>query len=360
MYIYIYMSIFSLKNLSHYALAIALVMLAVFFGDRIKAMFDTQKSDEYQLIRKYLLNDSPLYGYNRPKLWVHTKYEYNARVWQSFMSRSSTDLNQPYIHMTVRSIINHCGNDFNVCLIDDNSFKQLIPGWTTEIFAAPEPFQHHIRELAFAELLYIYGGLVVPNSFVCLKNLMPFYKEGLAKNRPFICENINRYSNSMSSTKRPMFVPDVTFMGASKRCKEIRAYAEFLRKCNENPHFTAEPDILGYTSKWISQQIAANKFELISGLCIGTKDRDGRPILLEDLMEEKELAICPKQTYGIYIPADELLKRLKYQWFAVLSMEDLVNSSPILTKYMLMSLTPTMMVVDEIESTSEIRTVVAI
>ena len=28
---------------------------------------------------------------------------------EGFHSRSSTDLNQPYIHLTIKSIINHCG-----------------------------------------------------------------------------------------------------------------------------------------------------------------------------------------------------------------------------------------------------------
>ena len=354
------MSIFSIKNLSHYALAIALVMLAVFFGDRIKAMFDTKKSDEYELIRKYLLNDSPLYGYNRPKLWVHTKYEYNARVWQSFMSRSSTDLNQPYIHMTVRSIINHCGNDFNVCLIDDNSFKQLIPGWTANITGIPDPFKTHIRELAMAELLYIYGGLVVPNTFVCLKNLMPLYLEGVANDTPFVCENRNRFSNSMHETRRSAFMPDMFFMGAPKRNKEIHAYAEYLKKRNENPHFTAEPDFFGYTSEWTMKEIAAGRITLVNGLAIGTKDRSGRPILIENLMEEKDLDICPMKTYGIYIPGDDLMKRIKYQWITVMSVEELANSNMCITKYLLMSLVPVEETISEYSNEPEVRTVVTI
>lgn len=354
------MSVFSVTNLSHYALAIALVMLAVFFGDRIKAMFDTKKSDEYELIRKYLLNDSPLYGYNRPKLWVHTKYEYNARVWQSFMSRSSTDLNQPYIHMTVRSIINHCGNDFNVCLIDDNSFRQLIPGWTANIAGIPEPFKTHLRELAMAELLYIYGGLVVPNTFVCLKNLMPLYLDGISNDTPFVCENRNRFSNSMHDTKRSAFVPDTFFMGTPKRNKEIRAYAEYLKHRNENPHFTAEPDFFGDTNEWITKEIVAGRISLMSGLSIGIKDLKGRPILLEDLMEEKDLNICPAQTYGIYIPGDDLMKRIKYQWMTVLSVEELANTNMCITKYLLMSLVPVEEVTVSEYNETEVRTVVAI
>ena len=54
------------------------------------------------------------YGDNKPKLWIHSKYVRNSRVWKSFRSRSSLDLNQPYIHLTIKSIIYHCGNEYSV------------------------------------------------------------------------------------------------------------------------------------------------------------------------------------------------------------------------------------------------------
>ena len=39
------------------------------------------------MIKLYLLNDSPLYGQNKPKIWIHSKYELNARKWRDFQSR---------------------------------------------------------------------------------------------------------------------------------------------------------------------------------------------------------------------------------------------------------------------------------
>ena len=118
------MALFSEKGLFYTIVTIGIVLVVNTFGNKIKDAINPNNEDE--LIRKYLLNDSPLYGYNRPKLWIHTTYEYNSRKWKSFESRSSTDLNQPYIHLTIRSIVNQCGDDFNICLIDDDSFSQLI------------------------------------------------------------------------------------------------------------------------------------------------------------------------------------------------------------------------------------------
>ncbi len=147
------MALFSEKGLFYTIITIGIVLVVNTFGSKIKDAINPNNEDE--LIRKYLLNDSPLYGYNRPKLWVHSKYEYNARKWKSFGYRSSTDLNQPYIHLTIRSIVNHCGDDFNICLIDDDSFSQLIPGWKTNVSELPEPSKHYYRELGMIQLLYI-------------------------------------------------------------------------------------------------------------------------------------------------------------------------------------------------------------
>jgi hypothetical protein len=87
-----------------------------------------KEGDEYEMVKKYLLNDSPLYGFNKPKIWIHTKYEISARKWKDFYWRNTYDLNQPYIHLTIKSIINHCGGkDFHICLIDDETFSKLLP-----------------------------------------------------------------------------------------------------------------------------------------------------------------------------------------------------------------------------------------
>ena len=92
-----------------------------------------EDSDEdYQLIQKYLLNDDNLDDFNKSKkpiLWIHINYEYNSRDWLSFGSRSSFCLNQPYLYLTIRSIIESCGKSFRICIIDDNAFEKLIPGW---------------------------------------------------------------------------------------------------------------------------------------------------------------------------------------------------------------------------------------
>ena len=185
--------LFSIKNTKYYIFMAVVVLVSGIFASKLKQSFET--NDEYELIRKYLLNDSPLHGHNRPKLWIHTKYEINARKWKDFYSRNTTDLNQPYIHLTIKTIIDHCGDDFNICLIDDQTFSKLLPSWDIDISTLAEPIKSHFRELGLAQLIYYYGGMVVPNSFICKKNLKPLYDNGISGNKAFVCENTNHYTN---------------------------------------------------------------------------------------------------------------------------------------------------------------------
>jgi hypothetical protein len=290
-------------------------------------------NDEYDLIKKYLLNDSPLYGFNRPKLWIHSKYEMNARKWKDFYSRNSTDLNQPYLHLTIKTIINHCGDDFNICLIDDESFSKLIPSWDIDLVNMAEPMKAHMRELAMSQILYYYGGMIVPNSFVCIKNLKGLYNEGIRNNKPFVTEYINRSINLLRQKQKMLFTPNTFFMGANKNDPTIKILIEYLKRRNQSPHFTSEPDFVGDTSTMLIDFIQSDQMTLIRGQMIGVKTRKDKQVLIEDLMEENYLDLS-EDLYGIYIPADEILNRPKYQWFAVLSEDEILHSNIIIAKYL--------------------------
>ena len=327
------MSLFSEKGLFYTVITIGIVVMANAFGNKIKNSI-APKNSEDELIRKYLLNESPLYGYNRPKLWVHTKYEYNSRKWKSFGSRTSTDLNQPYIHLTIKSIINHCGDDFNICLIDDDSFSQLIPGWKTKVSELPEPQRSYYRELGMIELLYIYGGFIVPNSFVCLRNLAPLFAKNIAVDKPFVFEKTNHNASIIKNQRDQKFTANSMFIGSPKRNAVIKDMIDYLRQRNKNPHYNSEADFFGYTSKWLDNEISRNHINLIDGIYIGVKNADRMPVLIENLLEEEPIVFCNDRTHGIHIPEDEMLSRSAYNWFPVTSINNLLNTNTVISKYL--------------------------
>jgi hypothetical protein len=317
---------FDKKYAYHYLFAIGVVGVASYFGDKIKQGLSSNDA-ENELIRKYLLNESPLYGMNRPKLWIHSTYEKNARQWKDFYSRNSTDLNQPYIHLTIKSIINHCGADFNICLIDDETFSKLIPTWEINMATLSEPHKSMYREYGMLQLLYLYGGIIVPNSFICTKNLSPLLAE-----QPFVAEMVNRTCNVASKKENQNFMPSTKFMGAKKGCPVVKKMLD-ENKLDVNRHFTTESKFLGNTQQWLYNAVNTGSMNLVNGKRIGTKTSKGKQILLEDLMSENFLDL-DNEAYGIYVPADEVLSRPKYQWLAYLSSEEVLKTNPIIVKYL--------------------------
>ena len=325
------MSILNSKNIYFYALAFSMLFVASYVGSSFNDAF--KPHDEYDLIKNYLLNDSPIYGFNRPKIWIHTKYEYNARRWKSFQSRSSYDLNQPYIHLTIKTIIDHCGDDFHICLIDDNTFSKLIPSWDIDLATVAEPMKSQLRQVGMAELVYYYGGMVLPNSFLCRKPLAGFYKSGISGGKPFVCEQINHKVNLMKERQRLTFLPDTYIFGAEKNDATIKELIVYLKARNQTPHFSSDRDFLGDTEQWCMNAISAQKMNLMGGEHVGVKTQKRTPILVDNLMEEQYLDLA-SNCVGIYIPEPEILARKKYQWFAVLSTEELMKTNMTITRYM--------------------------
>ena len=141
----------------------------------------------------------------KPIIWIHIPYEYNSRDWSSFGSRSSLDLNLPYQNLAIESIIDHNPN-FHICLIDDTSFNNLLPGWTIDITKVGEPQNHNLRKLCLLKLLYNYGGMIVPSSFLCLQNLEVLYDLGIRNDKPFVVENRSRIYTGQNAIE---MIPDL-------------------------------------------------------------------------------------------------------------------------------------------------------
>ena len=321
-------------SIGFYVFVIAVIGIATYVSNQFKQSFANEhQKDDYEMVKQYLLNDSPLYGYNRPKIWIHSQYEVNARTWKNFMSRNSTDLNQPYLYLTIQSIINHCSKDFHVCLIDDESFSKLIPNWDVSMNMLPEPQKSKFRKIGMLQLLYFYGGMVLPNSFLCTQNMRSFYDQSTKNDKMFVAENVNKHTNMLNEKPKSVFVPDTQIMGTTKNNDMLKSWIEFLRSDVSNGHFSQEMDFLGSENSMLQKLVTQQQIHLISGDHFGVKTRNGSPIILDDLMEENFLDVDMSQLLGIQIPRDELLKRNKYQWFSILPYKDVLNANVILSKF---------------------------
>ena len=291
-----------------------------------------QEREDYKSIQQILQEQrDDLAQSKKPILWIHIPYEYNARNWQSFGSRSSFDLNQPYLYLTIQSIINKCADSFQICIIDDQSFEKLIPDWTINMKLISNPISEKMRALGIAKLIYLYGGMVVPVSFLCLRDLKPMYDTGVQGGSLFVCENIDR--NATSSTYD--FYPDIHFMGAPKESAGAGSMIEFMQRTISSD-FTDQSKFLGDFDRWANSRIKKGVIRLIPATHIGVRDRQGKPVLIEDLLGSSVLDLSPK-IYGIWVPGKEVLSRRKYEWFARMSIDQIMDANVMLSKYIIMS-----------------------
>ena len=322
----------SLTNL--FILFFILIVLGFLYRRFEDKLMREENNENNEAIQNYLLDDVTLAKSKKPILWIHVPYEYNSRNWLSFGSRSSFNLNQPYLYLTVKSIINQCDNSFTICIFDDNTFQRLIPGWDINMNSISDPIMSNMRTLGFMKLLYIYGGLMCPISFLCMKDLSGLYNKGTRSNKMFVCETTDR---NITSTDFDYY-PSISFCGAPKECETVKMACDFIQR-TMSTDYTAESKFLGSFDRWCQKRIRDKEINMIDGIEIGTKTIDEKPIILDDLMSNQYLNLY-KGTYGILIPADEVLKRKNYEWFARLSAKQVMESNTIIGNYLLLANAP--------------------
>lgn len=324
---------FSLFN--YIILFVILIVLGFFYRRFEDKRIREENKENYEAIRKYLLNDtSDLAASKKPILWIYVPYEYNARNWLSFGSRSSFELNQPYLYLTVRSIIKNCGDSFNICIVDDTTFDKLLPKWNIDVKFVGNPISDKLRELALTQLIYTYGGMRVPISFLCFRDLIGMYEKGIRNNKMFICENIDRNVTSSDFT----FYPDMTFMGAAKEDETVKQLIDFMMR-TISTDFTAQSVFTGDFNRWVDSRVRKGQINLIDGRDIGIKDMDDEAITIEMLLGQDYIKLYDK-AYGIYIPAKEILNRVSYEWFTRMSYKQVLEGDTILSKYILLASAP--------------------
>jgi len=315
-------------------LFVIIISLGILYQKYLEKQSNMIEYDNYGEIKKYLLKDKTLDKSKKPILWIYIPHEYNSRNWLSFGSRSSNELNQPYLYLTVKTIIKNCDESFKIVLIDDGSFEKLIPNWNINMSLLADPIKGYVRQLAMAKLIYTYGGLNVPISFLCFRDLISLYNKGTNDDTMFVCEN---YDTNITSTNK-LFYPDANFMGAKKENDTLKEFINFMEQTISND-FTAQTKFLGEFDEWTNKKITKGKMRLIRGTDVGIRTIDDEPVTVETLLGDDYIHFYGKM-YGIWIPSQTILKRRHYEWFARMSPEQIIDSQFILAKYIVLALAP--------------------
>ena len=98
---------------------VGLFLLVTILGFMYRRYMDKLERDQ-EVKDLYIINKELLGKSKKPILWIYVPREKNARNWSSFYSRTNDSINIPYMYLTIKSIIAHCGKSFRICIIDDN------------------------------------------------------------------------------------------------------------------------------------------------------------------------------------------------------------------------------------------------
>ena len=284
----------------------------------------SEQDETYNSIRNYLLNESSLAKSKKPILWLHVPYRINARKWADFGSRNTTNLNQPYLSLCVKSIIEKCGNDFHICLIDDDSFANLIPDWLTDMSRIPEPISTYMRNIGLCKLIYFYGGMVMPIQTICFKTLKPLYETMTSEKKPFFIED---HTTTMSVSKQVTMFPSYNMFGALKNDQTMKKIIGILEE-NISRDVTSESLFLGQLERFLFEMSQKFEISIIDGKITGVKDTNNKPISIEKLFsEEKNDIVLSSNNICMLLPSEQILKRNKYEWFASLNIGQVLQGN---------------------------------
>ena len=295
------------------------------------------KIEDLNIIKKYLLNTedattiNKLSSIRKPIIWIHIEYDRNLRKWESFASRSSEQLNQDYLYLTLRSIINKCGNDFHIVLIDDQTFTQLLDNWNIDLKKLGNIQKENMRLLALMKILYKYGGILMEPSFIAFKSLAPIYNMIKESNTPCVGE----FANDSANNHIMSFGPSLKFVGCLKNCEKINSLEKHLAILLNNDN-TNESKIEGQITNYLYKLVSNGSMNMLDGKYLGTKDSNNKNIDISRLIGCCYLDLH-EDAYGLYIPHKDLLKRKAYNWFVYLNVNEILKSNTNVGKYLLIS-----------------------
>ena len=319
-------------------IVIIILFISGFLYNKLQIKLDNRdKLDELDIIKRYFLNEQDdnyidkLNHIKLPILWVHIDYNKNSRNWNSFLDRSSNNINQDYLYLTIRSIINNCGKDFHICLIDNQSFNKLLDNFKVDFNVLSEPSKSYTKTLGIMKLLEKYGGLYIENSFVVSKSLIPIYQNIKLTNRPVTAEFINKSINADTT----QYCPSIKFYGCEKNCTITHSIINSLMIITSND-YTNQSVVENNFNNIILKYVKSDKMDCIDGKYIGTRDINNKMIDISTLCGSSYLEL-DNDYYCLYIPRDELLSRTNYNWFCYLNSDEVLNSKTNIAKYLLLS-----------------------
>ena len=295
------------------------VLMFYSYKDKYYEFIYNFKNEELDIHDYFFKDISHLSRSTKRKIWIHLPVERNSRKWSSFGSRSSHDLNLDYIALCIKSIIDYCGQYYDIILLDDSNFNTLLPEQNVDFTKLSGELLDNYRHYSLLKVVHTYGGILMPCSFFMRKSIYTIDKENTFY--------VGEFTNQGEHVSMNDFIYSTKLMGSNAKNPIL---GDFINKFSDH----CLKDLTNECLHFSDQLLKKMDIPLLNGKIIGTKTKDNKRILLEDLMESKMVELDPSHI-GLYIPHEELMRRTKYNWYVYLSSEQVLETNVFLSKYML-------------------------
>jgi hypothetical protein len=308
-------------NIMNMLYGFIIITIVGMFYERFQRKYAREnKIKENELIQKFLLNREKQSG--RPIIWVYLDKRPNTRHWSTFNDRLSTSLNQPYLFLTIKSIIEQAGDDYDVCLIDASSFEQMLPNWTINISTVSEPMREQLVKLASLKVVRKWGGYFVPASYLATRPM----RNLLNDNEVMVgCELKDGIRSSLewvgsNSPNHPTIV-------------DIENELELIDETNCSMF---EHRITNLCDKHIQNGTLSILSPCDIGITYYNKYGDEQDVTLEELLGQQFIydGDFSDSLHGIYIPQKKLLESVHFGWFSRMSPRQILDGDFLLAKYL--------------------------
>ena len=317
----------------NFVFLLILITIVILFFINLKnyniSKYDLTKHnwEHYDYMKNHLLEHSKISNCKKPIMWIFIDFEKNARKWIDFGTKNTTDLNMPYIYLCLKTIIDNCGDNFHITIIDENSLSSLIPGWNIDLSKLSDPIKKKYINYAKLKILKNFGGIFIPPSFICKEDLYEiYYNNCIYENKIITAEFINESKSSYTEK----YLPSMEFIGCNKKNNNINILIQEFEYILSKD-YTHDSELNASMSKILNNN--NDIINVIDGKIIGTKDNNNNEILIEDIISTKIINLSCEHV-GLYIPYYTLKKRNKYNWFLYLSPVEVINSKTFVAYYL--------------------------
>ena len=171
----------------------------------------------------------------------------------------------------------------------------------------------------------------IPDSTIVMKDLMPLYNRCLLGKCAFVGETLSR---NQTATYTKLF-PNTQIIGCKLNSPVMKSYIDYLELINSRD-YTNEIEFLGEMERYLYKMVLDGKMNKIDGCIFGTVDNVSNDVNIDRLLGSTFIDFSPR-LQAIYLPGDEILKRVKYGWFARLSQQQLRTCDSVAAKWLLIA-----------------------